>query len=64
MIPAQMDLSGQTVLVSGAGSLSGIGFATARLLGTLGARVALTATTDRVHERAQSSRNWGSMPWV
>ncbi|MCB0894092.1 MAG: SDR family oxidoreductase, partial [Nocardioidaceae bacterium] len=29
----------------------GIGFATARLLGELGARVAVTATTDRVDER-------------
>ena len=51
-IPAQLDLSGRTALVSGAGSASGIGFATALLLGTLGARVAVTATTERVHERA------------
>jgi 3-oxoacyl-[acyl-carrier protein] reductase len=38
--------------VTGAGSPTGIGFATARLLGRLGATVVLTATTDRVHERA------------
>lgn len=38
--------------MTGAGSPSGIGFATARLLGALGARVAVTATTERVHERA------------
>jgi 3-oxoacyl-[acyl-carrier protein] reductase len=38
--------------VTGAGSPSGIGFATARLLGALGARVAVTATTGRAHDRA------------
>ena len=58
-IPAQLDLSGRTVLVSGAGSPSGIGFATARLLGTQGARVALTATTERVHVRASELTQLG-----
>ncbi|HEX3930108.1 MAG TPA: SDR family NAD(P)-dependent oxidoreductase [Nocardioides sp.] len=38
--------------MTGAGSATGIGFATARMLGALGASVALTATSDRVHERA------------
>jgi len=37
--------------VTGAGSPTGIGFAAARLLGQLGARVILTGTTDRVHDR-------------
>jgi 3-oxoacyl-[acyl-carrier protein] reductase len=45
-------LSGRTALVTGAGSPTGIGIATARLLATMGAHVWLTATTDRVHERA------------
>jgi 3-oxoacyl-[acyl-carrier protein] reductase len=58
-IPAQLDLRGRTALVSGAGSPNGIGFATARLLGTLGARVAVTATTRRVHERASELRQLG-----
>jgi 3-oxoacyl-[acyl-carrier protein] reductase len=40
-------------LVTGAGSPTGIGFATARALGRDGARVAICATTDRVHERAR-----------
>ena len=38
--------------MTGAGSPDGIGFACARLLGALGARVAVAATTDRAHERA------------
>jgi 3-oxoacyl-[acyl-carrier protein] reductase len=51
LLPPQLDLRGHTALVTGAGSAAGIGFATARLLGSLGARVALTATGDRVHDR-------------
>ena len=38
--------------MSGCGSAEGIGFATARLLGRLGARVSITSTTERIHERA------------
>lgn len=45
-------LPGRVALVTGAGSPSGIGFATARLLGRGGARVAVASTTDRIHERA------------
>jgi 3-oxoacyl-[acyl-carrier protein] reductase len=51
-LPALLDLRDRTALVTGAGSPDGIGFATARLLGSLGARVAIAATGDRVHERA------------
>ena len=39
-------------VVTGAGSPTGIGFAVCRRLGELGASVVLTATTDRIHERA------------
>ena len=51
--PGPFDLGGQTALVTGAGSEAGIGFATARMLGRLGAAVALTSTTDRIHKRAE-----------
>jgi 3-oxoacyl-[acyl-carrier protein] reductase len=51
-LPAAFDLAGRTALVTGAGSANGIGFAAARMLGELGARVILTGTTPRVHDRA------------
>lgn len=45
-------LEGQVALVTGAGSPTGIGFATARQLGQDGATVLLVSTTDRIHARA------------
>ena len=58
-LPFSWNLGGRDALVSGAGSSTGIGFATARALGELGARVALTSTTDRVHERSADLRALG-----
>lgn len=58
-MPAAWSLAGRTALVTGAGSASGIGFATARMLGELGARVIVTATTDRVHARTAELRELG-----
>jgi 3-oxoacyl-[acyl-carrier protein] reductase len=46
------DLQARHALVSGAGSEHGIGFACARALQQLGARVSITSTTDRIHDRA------------
>jgi 3-oxoacyl-[acyl-carrier protein] reductase len=51
-VPAPFALDGRHALVTGCGSAFGIGFATARLLGGLGARVSITSTTERIHERA------------
>ena len=59
MLPSTFALDGRVALVTGAGSPDGIGFATARLLAELGAVVALTATSDRVHERADELRAAG-----
>ncbi|TDI94735.1 MAG: SDR family oxidoreductase [Caldithrix sp.] len=41
----------RVALITGAGSADGIGFATARLLGAAGAKVAITSTTERIFER-------------
>jgi 3-oxoacyl-[acyl-carrier protein] reductase len=41
-------------IVTGAGSESGIGFATARRLAGLGMPVVITSTTDRIHDRARA----------
>jgi 3-oxoacyl-[acyl-carrier protein] reductase len=46
-------LSGQTAVITGAGSAEGIGFAVARRLYRAGARVIITSTTDRIHARAR-----------
>jgi 3-oxoacyl-[acyl-carrier protein] reductase len=48
-----IELSGQTAVVTGAGSAEGIGFAIARRLHAAGARVAITSTTERIHARAK-----------
>jgi 3-oxoacyl-[acyl-carrier protein] reductase len=45
-------VSGRIALVTGCGSAGGIGFAIARALVAQGARVAITATSDRIFDRA------------
>lgn len=52
-LPGSLSLEGKTALVTGAGSATGIGFASARSLGELGARVIITGTTDRIHDRVR-----------
>ena len=53
-MPSPFSLAGRHALVSGCGSAEGIGFASARLLSQLGARVSITSTTHRIHERART----------
>jgi 3-oxoacyl-[acyl-carrier protein] reductase len=48
-------LESRHALVTGCGSPRGIGFASARLLAQLGARVSITSTTDRIHARAKEA---------
>ena len=55
----QLSLSGKCALVTGAGSDLGIGFASARFLGELGARITIAATTARIHERVSELRDLG-----
>lgn len=53
------DFTDQICLVTGAGSDRGIGFATAKLLGERGAKVAIAATTDRIYTRAEELQAMG-----
>ena len=46
-------MSEHTALVTGAGSREGIGFAVARRLHEAGFYVAITSTTERIHDRAR-----------
>jgi len=54
------DLSGRVALVTGAGSATGIGFATARLLSQMGAALIITSTTDRIDDRVSELRASGA----
>ncbi len=53
MTPPLFSLDGRSALVTGAGSPAGIGFAAARVLAELGARVMVTSTTDRILQRSE-----------
>ncbi len=53
------DFAGRVTLVTGCGSRQGIGFACAREFARRGAHVAITSTTDRIHERAAELRTDG-----
>jgi 3-oxoacyl-[acyl-carrier protein] reductase len=52
-------LRDQVAVVTGAGSAEGIGFAVARRLRAAGAKVAIAATTDRIHQRAKELDDGG-----
>jgi 3-oxoacyl-[acyl-carrier protein] reductase len=57
-------LAGQVALVTGAGSVDGIGFAIARARAARGAAVVLTATSERVRERAAELVGEGATAWA
>jgi 3-oxoacyl-[acyl-carrier protein] reductase len=59
MEATSFSLEGSAALITGAGSASGIGFATATLMARLGAEVILTGASDRVLERAEELRAEG-----
>ena len=54
------DFTDRAALVTGCGSAEGIGFACARLLASLGARVAITSTTERIRDREAELREEGA----
>jgi 3-oxoacyl-[acyl-carrier protein] reductase len=60
MVANPFDLSGRAALVTGCGSEAGIGFACGRLLARLGARIAITSTTERIQTRADELRADGA----
>jgi len=55
-----MDFTDKVCLVTGAGSKAGIGFAAASILSSLGAKIALISTTDRIFDRADELKSNGS----
>ena len=54
-----VNFSDRVCIVTGAGSVDGIGFHTAKLLGELGGKVILTSTSDRIFERESELRALG-----
>lgn len=58
-IPRWLDLSERVAIVTGCGSESGIGMATAQALGQLGATVVITATGDHIHDRVAELQREG-----
>jgi len=48
-----IDFTDKICVVTGAGSPNGIGFSTARILASLGGKVAIISTTDRIHRRKE-----------
>lgn len=54
-----IDFTGKVCLITGAGSPNGIGFETAKILGELGGKILMVATTERVFQRAEELRGVG-----
>jgi 3-oxoacyl-[acyl-carrier protein] reductase len=54
------EAEGRVALITGAGSPTGIGYATAQVLAREGATLAIGSTTDRIHDRARELREAGA----
>jgi len=54
-----VDFTDQVCIVTGAGSENGIGFCTSKILGNLGAKVAIISTTNRIYKRAEELSSEG-----
>ncbi len=57
-------MRGQIAVVTGTGSREGIGYAIARRLHSAAFNVAITSTTDRIHDRARELDASGSTVWA
>ena len=55
-----INFKNKVCLVTGAGSETGIGFCTARILAGLGGRIALISTTDRIYRRTEELKALGA----
>ena len=56
---ALINFKERNCLITGAGSETGIGFATAQIMGGLGAKLLLVSTSERIHERARELKAAG-----
>lgn len=56
---ALINFDNKVCLITGAGSPSGIGFATAQIIGKLGAKVLLVSTSNRIYDRAKELEAMG-----
>lgn len=54
-----INFEGQVALVTGAGSPMGIGFNVARIIGELGGKIAIVATTERIYQRVEELKSLG-----
>lgn len=54
-----IEFEDQVCLITGAGSENGIGFQTARISGSLGGKIILVSTTERIKQREQELRDMG-----
>ncbi len=59
MMNAQINFEDKVCLITGAGSDTGIGFATAQIIGKLGGKVLIVATSERIYQRVKELESLG-----